>query len=1362
MATSTYQETPYTSLNQNLARTFTINWETILWVVIFALAIFTRFYILGDRVMSHDESLHTHFSYKLYTKGDFQHTPLMHGPILFHMTALNYALFGANDFTARIYPAVLGVLMVLSPLLFRRWLGSWGALLAGIMILISPLLLYYNRYIRHDTPSIFYAILMFYAIIMYLNGAEHTRRKPRWLYLLAAAMVLNLGSKETAFIYIAIFGAFLTLYWLIRVAQNLWNIPGRTALLFAMMGILLGGIGALGMYIIIDIIPMMIVPGSGTPFNELTSLEQNSFILWTLLTIGFVVTVATASLFWAFRHALEQIRWRDLMLILTIAFVVGFSLLIFEEFTHTQPTGDQPAVPVVPGQEGAGDTAQGIISTIRWWPMILVWGGASAIALGILVLNNRNNNLARLKAWLHQFPEFDILILMGTLILPWLTALIPYLMKPSVQDYTAIAQALPAFLNDLILSRPNVASPQQVGQVILGFLAWLPMMSLAIGLGLLWNWRIWLVASAIFHAIFAFFFTTVFTNIDGLATGMIYSLGYWLEQQGVRRGSQPQYYYLLIIMPFYEFLPVIGSIGALFAGTTLFWRQRQKQIAIQEKIDALYASGYLKPKIAPTDEPSQQRDLERQAVSAIGPDDVILDSASVSAIERTAEISEQFTILSTQANRLSQLRQIPFWLFISWWAILNLIAYTLAGEKMPWLGTHMTLPMILLTAWLLGRVIEKVDWQKFRQSGWIYILLIPLFVTTFIQVILPFITGQRPFSGLEQGQLAQTGNWLAVVALSSAIVAVIWRFIRLTGWAHFRQMMAIGVFALLGVLTFRSAWMASFINYDLATEFLVYAHAAPAIKTVLNDIDELSLRLTDGKALRFVYDDLVPWPYSWYFRDYPNAIYAGNNPTLQQLENAAVVVIGDGNRAKVEPLLEDRYYRYDYNRLWWPMQEYFYLTAERVLNFFDLSAQNTTAPLLRQGVIDIWWNRDYTTYGRAINKDFSLVNWPVADRMHVYIRKDFAAQIWNYGVGGGEVANVLDALPVNQCNANWMPMSAVAVFEQSPLSLVRPLGIAVANSEDRVYVAEENSHRISIFTKDGQFISTIGQQGSGEAVGALFTRPNSVAIGNDGNLFVVDTWNYRIQRFTAQGEYIDRWGQAGEFGINAPQTPLDAFWGPRDIAIDNQNLAYVADTGNKRIRVYDVNGPTAVYVRDIGSGGSGDGQLDEPSSVVVDENGRIYIADYWNRRISVFNREGGFIMTFPVRGWYAEQGNRPYLALDETRQLLYVTDPDAGRVLVYNTNGDCLGSFGQLAGEVYDNTQFRLIGGIDVDEDGYVYISDPSIGRILKFEPFPIPQDTQSNSSESMLEIAPDQAETTLELDILATEEITQEPLGDE
>ena len=212
-------------LTRALAHAYTLNWEAITYVVILITAVFTRFFMLGERVMSHDESLHTRYSYNLATEGNFQHTPLMHGPVLFHMTALFYFLFGANDFTSRIYPALLGVLVVMMPLLFRRWLGKWGAILASPSCCSSrPSRIYYNRYIRHDTPNIFFSLVMIYSMFMYLSGPDNQRRRSHWLYIIAGTMLLNLGSKETAFIYIFIIGVYLALYWFVRLAQHYWRI----------------------------------------------------------------------------------------------------------------------------------------------------------------------------------------------------------------------------------------------------------------------------------------------------------------------------------------------------------------------------------------------------------------------------------------------------------------------------------------------------------------------------------------------------------------------------------------------------------------------------------------------------------------------------------------------------------------------------------------------------------------------------------------------------------------------------------------------------------------------------------------------------------------------------------------------------------------------------------------------------------------------------------------------------------------------------------------------------------------------------------------------------------------------------------
>jgi len=175
---------------------FNFNWEIALYIVLLVLAIVTRFYDLGARVMSHDESLHTLYSWNLYAGKGYSHDPLMHGPFLFHITALMYFLFGDNDFTARMGAALFGVALVILPYWFRPWLGRVGALAASFMILISPGLLYYSRYIRHDIFISVWTVLMFLAFFQYMRT-----RGNRWVFIGAAAVAFMLSTKEVSFIH---------------------------------------------------------------------------------------------------------------------------------------------------------------------------------------------------------------------------------------------------------------------------------------------------------------------------------------------------------------------------------------------------------------------------------------------------------------------------------------------------------------------------------------------------------------------------------------------------------------------------------------------------------------------------------------------------------------------------------------------------------------------------------------------------------------------------------------------------------------------------------------------------------------------------------------------------------------------------------------------------------------------------------------------------------------------------------------------------------------------------------------------------------------------------------------------------------
>ncbi len=184
--------------------------------------------------------------------------------------------------------------------------------------------------------------------------------------------------------------------------------------------------------------------------------------------------------------------------------------------------------------------------------VLAVAGGA--LAVGMLILNFGR----RLRT---DFPSLDLLIITGTLTLTQLGAL------PA------------AALGWDPLAYSNAAEWGRTGAMVV------LVVLLAAGVGLSWNWRRWLVAAGIFFAIYLPLHTTLFTNPQGIATGMVGSLGYWLVQQGVQRGTQPLYYYLLIEIPIYEYLAALGTLVAGGMGIAALVRGRRRGSEVQVSSD---------------------------------------------------------------------------------------------------------------------------------------------------------------------------------------------------------------------------------------------------------------------------------------------------------------------------------------------------------------------------------------------------------------------------------------------------------------------------------------------------------------------------------------------------------------------------------------------------------------------------------------------------------------------------------------------------------------------------------------------------------------------------------------------------------
>ena len=609
--------------------------EIVLFAAVIIFTIVTRFYDLETRVMSHDESLHTYFSWLFYRGQGYQHSPMMHGPLQFHLLALSYFLFGVTDLTARIPAVLFSIATVWMVWYWRRYLGKTGAIVAGFLMVISPYMLFYGRYVRNEAYAGLAGILMLYAMLRYLE-----KGKKRFLYLVSLSMVIHFTSKETAFIYAAQALLFLAVYFISQVTNKSW-------------------------------------------INEKTSRI-------------FIITLAIGILF--------------------IGGAFGYSMYARAGNTLS---GTETAMPVDP------DVAQSPLvapSTDATLTTIL-------IIFGILALIGAAVSLIKGFGWenLKKEYSFSLMILIGTLVLPQLAPLpIKFLEGWLHTTIPTTAPEIDSLLasQDLLLGIPRDLAIVGIFIVIL--------FALSIIIGQLWS-RDWWKLALLFWVPFTILYTSVFTNSDGFFTGLVGSLGYWLVQQDVERGSQPWYYYILIQIPVYEFLPALGTILAAYFGIK-------------------------KLTVSPSDAP-EITEIEGTSEEEIIPSnpDTDLDFATNAEVEGNDELDGD----SVERNFSNT------FILLIWWVVSSIIALSYAGERMPWLTYHMAWPMILLSGWGIGYLIDNLEWLKLRPSqNALRLTATILFVIGFYQSAAALLGPTPPFQGKELVQLQATSAFLFPLLLT--------------------------------------------------------------------------------------------------------------------------------------------------------------------------------------------------------------------------------------------------------------------------------------------------------------------------------------------------------------------------------------------------------------------------------------------------------------------------------------------------------------------------------------------------------------------------------------------------------------------
>jgi tripartite motif-containing protein 71 len=261
---------------------------------------------------------------------------------------------------------------------------------------------------------------------------------------------------------------------------------------------------------------------------------------------------------------------------------------------------------------------------------------------------------------------------------------------------------------------------------------------------------------------------------------------------------------------------------------------------------------------------------------------------------------------------------------------------------------------------------------------------------------------------------------------------------------------------------------------------------------------------------------------------------------------------------------------------------------------------------------------------------------------------DSTGNVWIADSGNGRV---------KQCTAD----GSCALFTSG---LANPTDVATA-PDGTVYVSDWTGNVVQRYAANGSPLGAFaGVAGVPYLTNAtLFNAPSGVGAAVDGSLYVLENWGYRLLKQDAAGQAQWSVGQAGVPG-NDNQRFGALYQGAQgSVAVDAAGRAYVPDTGNHRIQVFNANG---TFNRSFGSQGAGNDQFNCPTGVAISPvNQDIFVVDYCNERVQVFDNAWAFKMTLGVTGVPGSSPrhfNSPTGAAVDATGAIYVADTDNYRV----------------------------------------------------------------------------------------------------
>ena len=170
---------------------------------------------------------------------------------------------------------------------------------------------------------------------------------------------------------------------------------------------------------------------------------------------------------------------------------------------------------------------------------------------------------------------------------------------------------------------------------------------------------------------------------------------------------------------------------------------------------------------------------------------------------------------------------------------------------------------------------------------------------------------------------------------------------------------------------------------------------------------------------------------------------------------------------------------------------------------------------------------------------------------------------------------------------------------------------------------------------------------------------------------------------------------------------LQFFKSPYGIVSDSQGRIYIADALDANLRVYDQKAKTVEFY-------SEEPAFSRPAGLAIDAADNLYVVDSDKKAVLVFDKNRKPLRSIGVA---KELQSPAYIAIDARRARIYVSDPRANKIVIYDRFGKKAGEIGGQRGSDSNGYNFSSPQGMAIDQAGQLYVAEMLGARISVFDP---------------------------------------------